>query len=387
MHRPMGPSSRRSLGGFLIVTLCSLSTLAVGPALRAQEDAAPPAEAAPEDQPAEGGLTTPKITLHGYLTQAYARSDGHQFLGIPEEGTADYRTAALQIRADISASDFFVVQLSHERLGASPVQDLKDDVELDWVFYEHRFEKSSVKVGRVQIPFGIYNEVKDVGTLLPFYRPSHNFYGEAAYSAETVDGIVLSHAFDLGGGWGLDADLHYGNWQFIERDLLGVYTSNEVKDSLGAELWLDTPVSGLRVGAGAIQYDIDPATAGESTWRNYHVSVSGEFDRFAVHAELKQVDIEIADIYLGYVHLGFNLTDRLTLNAQKDGFDFKLGGAPRSHIDEDDALGVSFAWKPFILLKAEHHWNEGNFWLEDVPQFSTPAEKTRYWILSLSTSF
>ena len=371
----------RSLGRFLIVILFSLSSLAGGLALRAQE------EAPQEDQPAEEGLAKPKITLHGFLTQAYARSDGHQFLGIPEEGTADYRTAALQIRADITTSDFFVVQLSHERLGESPVQDLKDDVEVDWLFYEHRFEKSSVKVGRVQIPFGIYNEVKDVGTLLPFYRPSHNFYGEAAYSAETVDGIVLSRAFDLGGGWGLDTDLHYGNWQFIERDLQGNYTSDDVKDSIGVELWLETPISGLRVGTGAVQYDIDPATAEETTWHNYHLSVSGEFDRFAVHAELKKVDIEIADIYLGYAHVGFHVTDRLTLNAQRDIFDFKLDGAQRMDIDEDDALGVSFAWKPNVLLKAEHHWNEGNFWLEDVPQFGAPVQKTNYWILSLSTSF
>ena len=381
MHRPTDRPARRSLGELLIVALFFLSSLAGIPALRAQE------EAAREDQPAEEELARPKITMHGYLTQAYARSDGHQFLGIPEEGTADYRTAALQIRADIGASDFFVVQLSHERLGESPVQDLKDDVEVDWLFYEHRFEKSSVKVGRVQIPFGIYNEVKDVGTLLPFYRPSHNLYGEAAYSSETVDGIVLSRTFDLGGGWGLDTDLHYGNWQFIERDLQGGYTANDVKDSLGVELWLDTPVSGLRVGAGAVQYEIDPATADESTWYHYHVSLSGEFERFAVHAELKNVDIEIGNVYLGYVHLGFHLTDRITLNAQRDGFDFKLDGTPRMHIDEDDALGVSFAWKPTVLLKAEHHWNEGNFWLEDVPQFGAPVQKTRYWILSLSTSF
>lgn len=378
--REHGRGSCRRLRERLLIVLCFLSCLAGSPRLWAQED--PPTE----DPPAAEEPAKPKITMHGFLTQAYAQSDGHQFLGIPEEGTSDYRTAALQIRADVSASDIFVVQLSHERFGQSSVQDLKEDVEVDWLFYEHRFEKSSVKVGRVQIPFGIYNEVKDVGTLLPFYRPSHNIYGEAAYSSETVDGIVLSHAFDLGGGWGLDADLHYGSWQFIERDFEGAYVASEVEDSLGAELWLDTPVSGLRVGAGAMQYEIDSFAAG-SRWRAYHVSLSGEFDRFAVHAELKNVDIGGGDVYLGYIHLGFHLTDRLTLNAQRDGFDFKVGGFERLHVDEDNALGVSFAWRPAVLLKAEHHWNEGNFWLEDVPQFGAPIQETRYWILSLSTSF
>jgi hypothetical protein len=123
-----------------------------------------------------------KLFVHGYLTQAYARTNEHQLIGINDEGTTDYRMAALQFRYAITTNDNFVIQFSHERIGDSPVMQFKNDVELDWVFYEHRFnDATSVKVGKVQIPMGIYNEIRDVGTILPFYRPIFSFYFEGAY--------------------------------------------------------------------------------------------------------------------------------------------------------------------------------------------------------------
>jgi len=42
-------------------------------------------------------------------------------LGIPEGGTADYRTAALQLRYVMTPHDQFVWQFSHRRLGTSPI--------------------------------------------------------------------------------------------------------------------------------------------------------------------------------------------------------------------------------------------------------------------------
>ncbi|HEV8578296.1 MAG TPA: hypothetical protein VGX68_04380 [Thermoanaerobaculia bacterium] len=339
-------------------------------------------------EPAEEGKPYElKVTFHGYLTQAYAQSDGHQFLGISEDGTADYRTAALQVRADISRDDAFVVQFSHERFGDSRIEEIKDDVELDWIFYERRFGDSAVKVGRVQIPFGIYNEVRDVGTLLPFYRPSHNFYGEAAFSSETVDGIVLSHSFSLGKSWGLEADAHYGNWEFTTKNFVnGTYAVRDVDDSIGAELWLETPVSGLRIGAGAMRYNLQQPT-GEAKWKVWHASLAGDFDRFAFHTEYKNVDIGTGTAEAGYAHLGVNVTPKLTLNAQQELLYLETRTTRRTKLDDETIAGVNYTFHPGLVLKTEHHWSEGSFWLEDVPAFGVAGTKTRYWLVSLSTSF
>lgn len=354
--------------------------------LTQEETAAVEEEVAAEEVAAEGEATVwPRLTFHGYLTQAYVQSDGHQFLGITEDGTADYRTAAVQIRADVSEDDAFVVQFSHERVGDSRLQALKEDVGLDWLFYERRFGASAVKVGRVQIPYGIYNEVRDVGTLLPFYRPSHNFYADGAFSSETLDGIVLSHRFQLGSDWGLETDAYFGDWKMIERTNTG-YVEDDADDTLGLELWLDTPISGLRFGAGGMQYQL-ARLAGEEEWKSYHVSLSGEFARFSVQGEANFYETPTVDARIRWARLGFKVTEKIEINGQTDYLDLRLPNLPKIKQDEDLALGFNYFFRPDLVLKAEHHWNEGGFWLEDVPFFISTGIDTKFWILSLSTSF
>jgi len=373
-------SSRGS--GILGLALAVFMSLFGGSTLLAQEEIAAVEENAAEE---EESTVWPRLTFHGFLTQAYAQSDGHQFLGIPKDGTADYRTAALQIRADISHDDAFVVQLSHERFGQSSIQTVKEDVELDWIFYEHRFGDTSVKVGRVQLPFGIYNEVRDVGTLLPFYRPSTNFYSDGAFGTETIDGIVLTHNFHFGSNWGLGADLHYGDGELVERGVQG-HTIRSINDSEGIELWLDTPVSGLRFGAGGMRYDLERAV-GFQQWEVYHVSAAADFERISAHAEYKETDVVSLKAPAGYVHVGVKVTDKLELNGQRDMLWIKRPGAAKQERDDDLALGVNYFLRPELVLKAEHHWNEGGFFLEDLPFFTAVGVDTRYWLVSLSTSF
>ena len=129
---------------------------------------------------AQGSGLLSKLTVHGYLTQAYADADfadgllvsphtDELNLGISEDGTFDYRTMAIQFRYEISAKDIMIIQFSSRTLGNSPIESVEDEIELDWAFYERRLgDNTSVKVGRVQIPSGIFNAVRDVGTILPF---------------------------------------------------------------------------------------------------------------------------------------------------------------------------------------------------------------------------
>ena len=338
----------------------------------------------PSEESSESAV--PKISIHGYLNQAYAVSDGNTLFGISEDGTADYRTAALQVRTEISPNSTFALQLSHERFGESELQKFRDDVELDWVFYQHRFGATSIKVGRVQIPFGIYNEVRDVGTLLPFYRPSSNFYGEGAYTSETVDGILLSHRFELGAGWSLEGEVHYGDWQFIERS--PDFVTREVNDSRGVELSLETPVPGLRVLVGGMRYDVGTgARDGATTWETYHVSLDANLGRFKAQAEYKYIDFVTGDYDAGYALLGFAPLDRLTFYGQVDFADLKVTGFREGDFDDEVVVGASYAFRPDLVAKLESHWNEGYQPEFPAQNFFAPKLKTRYLILSLSASF
>ncbi len=366
-------------------TACFLAFVTVGPAwsvgLLASDP--PPPETTEPEAATEDTAKGVQITFHGYLTQAYAKSDNGQILGIPEKGTADYRKAALQLRADLTSNDTFALQFAHERFGESVIQSFHSDVELDWLFYEHRWDDSSVKIGKVLIPFGIYNEVRDVGTLLPFYRPSANFYGEGAFTSETVDGIVLSHRFALGGPWQLASDVHYGNWEYINRS--ATFTKNKVRDSIGVELWLTTPIPGLRIGAGGIRYDVLPPEG--RRWKTYHISAEGEFGRVVTHVEYKNIDFGTGTYEGGYGHLGFKVTDKITVNVQRDFANLNINFFRKGDFDDETALGVNYAIRPDLVVKLEHHWNQG--YTAEVPtqNFFAPKVKINYSLVSLSTSF
>jgi hypothetical protein len=359
-------------------------------AASSQQD--PPADVPSANEPE---VFSPEVVIHGYLTQAYAFSDGHQIIGIPKQGTADYRTAALQVRAALSPQDSFVLQLSHERNGLSPINAVRDELEIDWVFYAHRFGNATVKVGRMPIPFGIYNEVRDVGTLLPFYRPARPVYEETSFSTETIDGLLVSQGFDLGTSWHLDGTVHFGNWETFNGQLQSVRSEK----SLGVELWLDTPLDGLRVGVGGFQCDQAVALP-TSTLRLKrqvsHLSFEGKFGRIDAQVEFKRDTAQLATggrnsrVLAGYGHLGFHVTDRLALHGEYDFLRVELLNALDLGNDRDRAAGLTYAFRPDLVLKGEYHWVKG-FRVEDAPGLipfrPVPTYKTQFGIVSLSVSF
>lgn len=334
------------------------------------------------------------LAVHGYLSQAYAAAWNHQFLGIPPGGTSDYRTTALQFRYAVTSKDSLVVQLSHERLGRSPARNGRGDVELDWAFYERRFGSSfALKAGKVQIPFGVYNEIRDVGTLLPFYRPSDDFYGETSFTNETVNGVVLSKTFRAGLPWSVDADVYYGEWDYLQQDLA---TRARVKNAVGGEAWLQTPVDGLRVGVGGWRGSISgilyvPPDFKES--RNiWHASLDGDFKRVRLTGEYSRARFKLGG-HEGYTaYAGVKVVERLRVSLETSGQHLELRASPQRRVNRnlsrDHAVGLAFSFRPDLVAKLEHHWNKG-LGAEDVAQnpYSSPALKMNYVIVSLSASF
>jgi hypothetical protein len=297
-----------------------------------------------------------------------------------------------------------VIQFANERKGSSPIQELNEDVQLDWAFYERRLtDSASVRVGRVPLPAGIYNEIRDVGTILPFFAPPFSIYQDVSFTSETVDGIVLSNRFALGSRWSLDADLYYGGWTTIESfSGLGIAPA-EAEQAIGLQLWLGTPITGLRFGLGFNRYDLTGGVTrldDEDTWRGLYLSLDGDFDRLIVRAELYRRYVEAqafgipipdatADAY--YFQLGVRLSDRWTLWGQADfqELDPGLPGAEATDLWEDYALSLSHSFSANLLLRAEYHWNE-SYWVEDRPAnffLGNPPTETDYGIVSLAISF
>lgn len=369
-----------------------------------------------------------RLQIHGFLTQAFADASfatggflspvpDEQILGIPEDGTTDYRNAAIQFRYESSDKDIFVLQLSHRALGSSPITEVEDDIELDWAFYERRFGNGTyLKVGRIQIPIGIFNEVRDVGTLLPFFRPTFTFYREGSFSSETVDGVMVGRSFTPKNlGWTFDVDTYVGGWDLVEVDqTTGRAGVARAEDAIGFHLWANSPIPGLRLGVGGQRYNVRngflrPAGT-KTTWSDWHVSLEALFEHWVVRAEyrdnrflavipLGEVDVPLQAYY---VQLGYRFTPQWRVYVQFEKADAERRSKAfvetvRLNFRRDYGLALNYALRDNVLIKLEHH-------LYDIDTFRVaetiftpegpklrwevrPAEDGRQTIFSLSTSF
>lgn len=342
-----------------------------------------------------------KLTIHGFLSQAYANSTGGIYLGIPQDGTTDYRNTALQFRYEYSSKDAFVIQFSEQRLGESPVQaqGFLGDVQLNWVFYERRlFDNTTIKVGKFPIPLGIYNEVLHVGTVLPFFRPPFGFYGDGSYTSETINGVGLYQALQMGESWGLEADLYAGGFTFIQLGLdqnfqLAAFPT-EANDVLGGALWLYTPIEGLRIGAGGYrstdQNEPFPFPPDHKiTHTDWWASLDARLDRFLLQAEYRWEREGNFWTYKDYYILGgVKLTKELAVHAAAEFADMEYPGfASNIKATKDYTLGARYAFRPNLIAKGEYHLQKGYMQDDPIPDYLADPVKVNYYIVSLAVSF
>ncbi len=193
-----------------------------------------------------------------------------------------------------------------------------NDVELDWIFYEHIFSDStSIKVGKIQIPYGFYNEIRDVGVILPLYRAPISVYGEGTYTSETLNGFVLSHSFFPESDWNLDTDFYYGDWTST-RNYGEMFFKEPVKDMVGINLWLNTPYQGIRIGTGILRYSAPPLGAPPNvesvSWKMFSVSGEISFNKFLFRTEYIYVSDPDSRSYAGYALLTYKPTKKISYN-------------------------------------------------------------------------
>lgn len=327
-----------------------------------------------------------KVSIHGYISQAYAVSSDYQLLGIPTEGTTDYRDLALQFRFDVDRKNTFAIQMKEERRGESPREG--DDVAIDWGFYQHNFsDRLALKAGRIPLPLGIYNEASGAAITYPFFRPPNEFY-DRQFSSKTLEGILTSTTFGPADGWHFDFDGYAGQWNLDD------WESNErvdARDAWGGQVWANAPWPGVRFGGGAYRCTVEHP-GGESTdYLMLHGSAEVSIERWQLAAEYLGGDLaEYGDYRAWYGQVGFEITPRFSIHARGAVARAELPGNGHlvsATLSEDLGIALNYQVHPALLLKLEGHTNDG-FLREDIDRniYADPSS-TRYLIASIAASF
>lgn len=357
------------------------------------------------------------LQVFGHLTQSYGESTRGSIAGTTEDGTTDLRKIAIQLRWTASEKETVIVQLSHERNGDDLFQPPGDEVEIDWAFYERMLgPQSTLKVGRLNVPLGIYNQVRDVGTVLPFFSLPVSFYAGVLSTAETVDGISFAHTFAPRSAWSLETEIYAGGWDTFQQRVsttskFGIENLEaRAERGIGLQLWLDTPVNGLRLGAGALTWLLDGPNSGaeKDRWDAYHVSIDASFERWVFRAEARRwrfdqdfgaflglpVAIEGRAGRNGYYgQLGAWITPEIGLFVQYDdtGLEDNLGLIPQlDTFNEDFAAALNYRFRPDLVARVEYHVARTRFPLgvADLPTMvGAPLVDVNWLIAGLSVSF
>lgn len=339
------------------------------------------------------------LRVFGHLTQGAGVAGEEAIHGVPTTGTTDLRTMALQFRYGLGDANEVVVQLKHQRLGMSPLQQLQDDVELQWAFYQHRFGPMRVRVGRAPVPFGLFNEMRDVGTVLPFYRVPHHLYPQGT---EATDGVVLGYQIGSALDWNLLWEAFVGTtgYQGAFHTPLPEFPvfiiDLKVEKTVGTQVWIGTPLPGLRVG-GAVQTltfdeedlgpDPDPDLGNRATvWMG---SIDGAFDRFTIRSEAAFTDTPWFTVRTLMAQAGGWMIPSLGVFGQAeivDQDDLVPFDMPERRQSEDYGLALNYKVTPSAVLKIEGHRVTG-YSFERWVDLRGPHAESFYGIASIAVSF
>jgi len=238
-----------------------------------------------------GAFEVPDVSVHGFISQGYLKSNDNNFLtSDSKDGTAQLTEAGVVLSSQVNDSLRVGVQFLSRDLG-----DVGNgEVKLDWGFadYSHN-DYIGLRVGKVKLPLGLYNEGRDTDLLRPMVFLPQSIYDETkrdllvAYQGAGLYGSLPAgplgyfdyHAF--GGGINIDDD----SLLITALKQNGTFTAREwVKSTLpgpaglayakdinitaldvdndyiaGGSLVLNTALDGLRLGGSVltVKNDID----------------------------------------------------------------------------------------------------------------------------------
>lgn len=349
---------------------------------------------------------TDRITWHASLNAGYGRSSELQTLGIPLKGTTDYRIFTFQSRYRIDDRNEFVAQFLNRKYGSSPLAGAINDVTAQWAYWNHKFDVGSaqgtLKVGRTPLPRGLLNELRYIGTVQPFYRPSMEVYSDAF---DALDGSVVSLRKSIVGGASLEGHAFFGgsDWRSIVTTANGLEARiQRMENFYGSQLYLDIPFANIRLGSYASRMEVRTSTT-KGMMTNTMVSAQSQFSRFTLRAEQSNLNgfTPSRDNHHKYFQAIAQVTDRLQIageNTISRSRLFFTNPALRAVLPSVTSYGAAsiLSIAPGTQLKFEHHWRAGYVFDSNVATVASqvpptvvlaPERSTRYWILSVATTF
>lgn len=361
-----------------------------------------------------------RFRLQGFAAQGLIGSTHNNFFGDSRDSVStEFTEAGLngtwQPHADLRLSG----QALYRRAGESDQDGLRlDYAQADWQFHQTEVTRLGLKLGKVKLPYGLYNETRDV----PFTRPGI-LLPQSVYVDNGRSLLLAAPGFFVHGA----TTQKYGTTEFlfgwvrpdfdsesVEYGFLGTARPGHLKGqgALGARLRWDTPAdSSLILTYADVRTDyspggVDSLQAGEVRFRNLIVTAQQRFDtltftteygeprgRFSGFGAVFPDNSRTAQAYYLQGEWRFHPDWELMLRhdvfyrdkEDKSGNQFHaLTGLPaHGMFARDWSLGLRWDATPSLMLRAEVHHVDGTGWLPgpDNPDFLSRERNWNMWLL------
>lgn len=102
------------------------------------------------------------IVIHGLVSQGYLKTTDNNYLNLSEDGSAEFNEFIVNFQKQMDEKLRVGLQLLSRDLG----KEGNNEVKVDWAYGDYRLsENAGVRFGRVKVPFGLYNQYRDIDML------------------------------------------------------------------------------------------------------------------------------------------------------------------------------------------------------------------------------
>lgn len=213
------------------------------------------------------GTNLPPVTFHGFISQGFLDSSKYNYLGDSSRGSFNFT----EMGVNASLNPFPRTRITAQGFDFDTGNVGEYHPFLDYALAEYTFnDEIGLRVGRIRRPQGIYNAIQDIDLARTYVLLPQGMY-DARWRdwSAGLDGGELFGSFSLGKnakagslsyeiyGGVVNMSDDGGVARYIENQPGGdqLYNGVDTTPMLGGQLWYNTPIDGLRVGASLAYMD------------------------------------------------------------------------------------------------------------------------------------
>lgn len=248
------------------------------------------------------------LEIHGFISQGFLKSGENNVAAGSKEGTFQFNEFGINFSTDLTDRLRAGMQFLSRDLG-----DIgNNEVIIDWAYADYRWKDwLGFRAGIVKLPWGMYNETRDVDMLrTSIFLPPSVYAEDERDSYGAIQGIDIYGNFSVWVLGNMSYQFQYGDKGMNPDGGLARRIAIEAGAPLGyfdvtnfAVSWLEweTPISGLRLRQTSGEYNYTFGGAG------FYFDNAGELDVFDFEETGKQ--------YFGILSVDY-MRERLTLAAE-----------------------------------------------------------------------